>query len=85
VALHMSLTLTWPAEVNMMPYAAKEAWIGGLLGQDRFMPVLRKHGVHGAYHDDIGSINMFDVVMLLDGGSILACACSEMTLQIRDR
>jgi len=62
----MRLSLTWPAEVNAMGPQQKEAWINDVLGQDRYMPVLRRHGVHGAYHDDIGSINMFDVVMLLD-------------------
>jgi hypothetical protein len=46
---------------NFCCFESKSGYIG----------TLRRHNIHGAYHDDVGSINMFDVVMLLDDSGIV--------------
>jgi len=66
VTLTVHFHLFFPIEVANMPQNQRDQWLAQQISTDRIMPILQRHNIHTSYHDDMMSLQQFDIVMIAD-------------------
>lgn len=66
VSLTLGITLTWPSDLMMMSYGDRQAWFQNTAGGERCLSALKRWNIHSAYHDEMVSLNQWDIALICD-------------------